>query len=75
MNTENEITKLPLDVVLTLVRYAVIAWCFKSGVTESDVMTAYANLAVGGVTVIWGLQASGYWTRLVNWFKSFNKDV
>ena len=71
----NDATRLSLDAFLTLLRYAVIAWCFKNGVTDNEVMTAYANLAVAGGTALWGLYASGYWHRLVNWFKSLSTDV
>jgi len=62
--------KLTLDMFMTLTRYAVIAWCFKHGVTDNDVMTAYANLGVAGATALWGLYASGYWHRAIDWFKS-----
>lgn len=62
-------TQISLDAFLTLVRYAVIAWCFKNGVTEESVMMSYVNLAVAGVTVLWGLSASGYFARAVEWFK------
>lgn len=65
----NDMSKLSLDAFLTLVRYAVIAYCMNIGVTSNEVMEAYVGLAVAGVTVLWGLQASGYWTRLLEWFK------
>lgn len=68
-------TKLSLDMFLTLLRYAVIAWCFKNGVSDSSVMEAYANLAVAGGTALWGLYASGYWHRMVDWFKGLPKDL
>lgn len=66
-------SKLSLDMFLTILRYCVIAWCFKNGVTDNAVMTAYANLVVAGGTALWGLYASGYWHRAVDWFKNLSK--
>lgn len=65
----NEGAKLSLDAFLTLVRYAVIAYCMKIGVTSNEVMEAYVGLAGAGVTVLWGMAASGYFTRAIELFR------
>ncbi len=64
----NEGTQLTFDALKTLLRYFVIAYCFKIGVTDSELLEVYVGLATAGVTVLWGLYDS-YWARAAEYFK------
>lgn len=71
----NEAGKLSLDMFLTLLRYMVIAYCMKIGVTSEAVMEAYIGLIGAFATILWGFQASGYFNRAFDWFKKvFSKE-
>ena len=70
----NDLSKLSLDMFLTLFRYVTIAYCLKIGVTDESVMNAYVGLVGAGITVLWGLQASGYFKRFVEWFQGAAKE-
>ena len=66
----NEAGKLSLDMFLTLLRYMVIAYCMKIGVTSEAVMEAYIGLIGAFATILWGFHSSGYFNRLIAWFKN-----